>query len=70
MTVTDLAQLITRRIITRALEEPNPVEYFARAVARMTFLEDRARISGNPEAELLEFGREFGLLVQGIEKQN
>ena len=70
MTVQDLAQLITRRTIARAQEEPDPVAYFSRAVVRLTFLDNRARISGDLEGELLEFGREFGLLVQGVEKRN
>ena len=68
MTCAELAKIITRRIITRSLEEPNPVEYFSKAVARAL------RIEAGPveemERELLEFGREFGLLVQGIEKEN
>jgi hypothetical protein len=69
MTHTELAKLITRRIITRAQEEPDPAAYFGRAVARAVFLKERAEISGDLEGELLEFGREFGLLVQGVEKR-
>jgi hypothetical protein len=71
MTCAELATIITKRIITRAQEEPDPVAYFSRAVARAVYLVKRAEVSGHSiQAELLEFGREFGLLVQGIEKQN
>ena len=69
MTRAELAQLITKRIIVRAQEEENPALYFGRAVARAVFLVERAKLSGDPEGELLEFGREFGLLVQGVEKR-
>jgi hypothetical protein len=51
------------------MEEPDPVDYFSRATARALMLQERAKISGDLEGELLEFGREFGLLVQGVERQ-
>jgi hypothetical protein len=70
MTVAELSRIISERIQVRAMEEPDPVAYFSRAVARAMMLPERANISGDPLAELLEFGREFGLLVQGIEKVN
>jgi hypothetical protein len=73
MTVKDLAQLITRRIIARAQEEPDPKEYFSRAIAAMQILEHCAVKGlippGRFEHELLQFGRKFGLLVQGVEKE-
>jgi hypothetical protein len=67
VTCAELAKLITRRVITRAQEEPDPIDYFSRAVARAYVLQFCP--SGKLEAALLEFGREFGLLVQGIEKE-
>jgi hypothetical protein len=70
MTTEEFAQLLAKRIIKRALEEENPVAYFGRAVARACFLSERAKITNDPEGELLEFGREFGLLAQGVEKRN
>jgi hypothetical protein len=71
VSVTELAQLIVRRIITRAQEEPDPVDYFSRAAARIMMLEERAAAfhGGDMEAALIEAGREFGLLVQGVEKR-
>jgi|HubBroStandDraft_3_1064219.scaffolds.fasta_scaffold228991_1 hypothetical protein len=69
ITISELSQLIVKRICTRAMEEPDPVDYFSRATARALMLQERAKISGDLEGELLEFGREFGLLVQGVERQ-
>jgi hypothetical protein len=56
VSVKDLAQLITRRIIARAQQEPDP-EYLSRAVARVMVLEHCP--PERMESELLRFGREF-----------
>jgi hypothetical protein len=67
MTCAALAQLITRRIIARAQEEQDPIAYFSRAAARVMVLSQYP--VEEMEDRLLEFGREFGLLLQGIDKQ-
>jgi predicted hydrocarbon binding protein len=68
MTCAELSQLIVRRIITRAQEEKDPVDYFSRAAARVMVLQQYP--VEEMEGRLLEFGREFGLLVQGVEAVN
>jgi hypothetical protein len=68
MTCTELAQLITRRVFARAQEEPDPEAYVVRAFARVMELQQHCPIE-HMESALLEFGRDFGLLVQGIEKE-
>lgn len=66
MTCSELARIITRRIVVRAQEEPDPVAYFSRAMARAVMLQ--CLPVEEQLSALLQFGREFGLLVQGIEK--
>ena len=72
MTCAQLARIISQRVCTRALEEPDPMEYFCRAIAEIQILERWAASGIIPpdkiEHELLQYGRKFGLLVQGIEK--
>jgi hypothetical protein len=68
MTVKDLAQLIARRVMARAQEEPDPVLYFNRALARLTVLGQFP--VENAEAELIRFGHEFGLLAQELDEVN
>jgi hypothetical protein len=66
MTCAELSQLIVRRIITRAQQEPDPVAYFSRAAARVMALE-HAPIN-EMESELIKFGHEFGLLAPEVMK--
>ena len=59
--------------VLRAHEEADPVAYFCRAIAEIQILE-RCAASGlippdRIEHELLQYGRKFGLLVQGIERE-
>jgi hypothetical protein len=68
MTGKELATLITRRVITRAQEEPDPVDFVVRAVAHVTAITQHCPVEKMEDA-LIEFGREFGLLVQGVEKE-
>ena len=67
MTGAELAQLITRRVIVRSREEPDPQEFIVRAIVRVMMIQQDCPVE-RMESELIEFGREYGLLVQGVEK--
>ena len=62
MTCAELSQLIVQRVMSRAQEEPDPVDYLARACARLLMLGERAKLSGDIEHELIRFGFEWGIL--------
>jgi hypothetical protein len=64
VTCLELARLIARR----AIDQPDPVEYFSRAIARVHFIPERAAISGDVEAEVVKFLAEFGLLAPEVER--
>ncbi|MGA6988640.1 MAG: hypothetical protein WBZ01_21490 [Terriglobales bacterium] len=71
LTYGELIKIITRRAIVRSYEEPVPMMFLGSVIARVTFLRERAAITGRSiEAELVEMGRELGLLVMGVEKVN
>ena len=67
MTGLELCELITRRVILRSREEPDPASFIARAVAHVMVIQQHCPVEKMEDA-LIEFGREFGVLVQGVEK--
>ena len=67
MTPGELCQLITRRVIVRSREESDPQEFIVQVLARLRVLQEHCPVE-RMEAELIEVGRQYGLLAQGVEK--
>jgi hypothetical protein len=72
MTHKELAQKITLQIVAKARTEPDPVDWFTRAVSRVCHLEQRAKSDADMDvtAELFKFAGEFGLLPQAMTVEN
>ena len=70
MTGAELATLITRRVLVRAQEEPDPQEFIVRVLARLQVAQEDGLVGAAMEAELIALGKAFGLLSPELDTVN